>query len=267
MPMTKIQIGHVSLSRMILGGNPFSGFSHQSAAKDDQMRHYYTTDRIKQALKLAEQAEINTHIGRADHHIMRVLMEYWDEGGHIQWLAQTCPEIGSPSRGVDNAIRGGASGCFLHGGMMDKLLADGDLAEVPVAIEKIKQAGLISGIAGHNPKVFEWAEANLDVDFYMCSYYNPSKRNDQGEMLPDQPEYFGDDDREMMVDLIQHLSKPVIHYKVFAAGRKDPAEALAFVARHLRSHDAVCIGVYLKEQPESVTENVHLLEQALARTA
>ena len=59
------------------------------------MIHYYTTRRIKETFARAEELGVNTHTSRADHHIMRVLLEYWDERGSIQWFAQQCPLLGS----------------------------------------------------------------------------------------------------------------------------------------------------------------------------
>ena len=82
------------------------------------------------------------------------------------------------------------------------------------AVDKIKSLGVPAGIAGHNPEVFKWAEDNLDVDFYMCSYYNSAHRDEQAEHLPDSPEWFKPEDRNIMTSLIQHLSKPVIFYSV-----------------------------------------------------
>ena len=70
-----------------------------------------------------------------------------------------------------------------------------------------------------------------------------------------------------MIDLIGRLSKPVIHYKVLAAGRNDPAEAFATVAKHLRPNDAVCVGVFTRDQPHMVREDVDLFEAALAGRA
>ncbi len=46
------------------------------------------------------------------------------------------------------------------------------------AIDCIRRKGMLAGIAGHTPEVFEWAEAHLDVDYYMCCYYNPTPRTD-----------------------------------------------------------------------------------------
>jgi len=259
-----VNIGALRVSRFILGGNPFSGFSHQNPEKDMEMKRYYTCARIKEVLREAEKLGLNTLVARADHHIIRVLLEYRDEGGKLQWIAQTCPELGTMERGINNAIYGGAQGCYIHGGFMDFLFANNRLDEVPLAIEKIKKAGLPAGIAAHNPKVLEWAEKNLNVDFYMCSYYIPTVRDKDPEHKSGMVEIFSDEDRERMVSVIKNLKRPAIHYKVMAAGRKDPEEAIAFVSKHLRPQDAVCIGIYPKDKPYMLQENLSLLQKYLA---
>ncbi len=263
MSIGTVKIGDLSVSRLIIGGNPFSGFSHQGNGRDAEMRHFYTVSRIKQTLRQAEQLGINAHMGRADHHVMRYLMEYWDEGGNITWMAQTCPELGTVEHGIDNAISAGAKACHIHGGTMDFLIANNQLDELPALIAKIRQAGLAAGIAGHATDVFTWAEENLDVDYYMCSYYNPIPRDEQAEHVSGTDEQFLDENRRAMTGLIASLSRPAIHYKVLAAGRNDPKEAFDFVARHLRPQDAVCVGVYTKDHPDSLAENLQLLTAAL----
>ena len=265
MSIPLIPIGNCTVSRFIIGGNPFSGFSHQGTERDLEMTHYYTTARIKDTLRRAEELGINTFIGRADQHIIRTLTEYRDEGGTIQWFAQTCPEMNSIAGSVEDAVNGGAKGCFIHGGMMDFLFANDQLEEVPHAIEEIKNAGLPAGVAGHNPLVLEWAEENLDTDFYMCSYYNASHRDEGAELKTGRPEWFKSDDRDIMAELIQRLSKPAIHHKIMAAGRNDPREAFEFVVKHLRAQDAVCVGVYTKENPGMLEEDIRLFEDCVKR--
>lgn len=267
MGIDHVCLGHVRVSRLILGGNPFSGFSHQTAERDREMKDYFTAERIKQTYRRAESLGIDAHIGRADHHIMRVLLEHWNEGGGIQWIAQTCPGVGSIDRGIDNAIEGRAKACFIHGGLMDMLFGQRKLEEIPGAIARIRKAGMPAGIAGHNPEVFEWAEENLDVDFYMCCYYNPTSRNEHGEHVAGVSEWFRPKDRDRMAQVIGSLSKPAIHYKVFAAGRTPPEEAFDFVARHLRDQDAVCVGVYPKDNPAMLEEDLRLLERSLKNAA
>lgn len=265
MSVPQVKIGNVSISRLIIGGNPFSGFSHQTPQRDKEMRHHYTTEQVKAALREAEQIGVNTHLGRADHHVMRILLEYWDQGGTIQWIAQTCPEIGSPERGVDNGINGGAKACFLHGGYMDMLQQQNRLGEVPALLARIKAAGLPAGVAGHNTRIFQYAEEHFDCDFYMCSYYDPIPRTPRGEHIVGAGEVFDPGHRQSMVEQIQTLKRPVIHYKVLAAGRTPPAEALDFVARYLRPQDAVCVGICTKDKPGMLAEDIRLLADGLRK--
>ena len=38
MSLDTVKLGNLSVSRMILGGNPFAGFSHQNPQRDEEMR-------------------------------------------------------------------------------------------------------------------------------------------------------------------------------------------------------------------------------------
>jgi hypothetical protein len=265
MALPTVKLGNLEITRFILGGNPQSGFSHWDAAGDQEMRHYYTAERCKALLREAERLGITTHIARADHHIIRLLMEYWDEGGTIQWIAQTCPEIGSPEQGVRNGIHNSAKAVYIHGGVTDHLHHQGRLHEAQPVLNMIRDAGLPCGIAGHRPETFEYAEEHLDCDFYMCSYYSPLPRDKSPEHIT-QSEYFDPAHREAMTKLIAGLSRPVIHYKIMASGRNDPKEAFAYAARAMRPTDAVCVGVFPKRRPGEMEEDVRLFQEALHQT-
>ena len=259
--MQTIQLKNLTVSRFILGSNPFSGFSHQSSENDNLMKRYFTTRRIKAALFEAEALGVNTLIARTDFHILRLLMEYWDEGGKLQWFAQTCPEVGDSEACVRRAARGGAVACHIHGGVMDHLVAQGRAGEVAGAIALIRSMGMKAGIAGHVPAVFEWAERHLDVDYYMCCYYNPTPRTDDPEHVHDAVEEYREEDRKAMTALIQTLPRPVIHYKVLAAGRNDPEEAFAYCCARMRPQDLACIGVFTGDDPRMLETDVQLFEK------
>ena len=70
-----------------------------------------------------------------------------------------------------------------------------------------------------------------------------------GKIVSTPDELFRAEDREKMAKVIDTLQKPVIHYKVMAAGRNDPKKAFAFTAEHMKPGDAVCFGVYTKDNP------------------
>ena len=45
-----ISIAGIDACRLIIGGNPFSGFSHQSPKRSQEMRDWYTDERIVDTL-------------------------------------------------------------------------------------------------------------------------------------------------------------------------------------------------------------------------
>ena len=263
--MQRVAIGGIEISRFILGSNPFSGFSHQSPETDLAMTRYFTAERIKETLHEAESLGVNTLMARVDNHMARLLLEYWDEGGKLQWFAQTCPEIGNPEACAAKASAGGAKACHIHGGVMDYLLAQGRTSEIPPVIDMIRQNGMLAGIGGHNPDVFKWAEDNLDVDYYMCCYYNSAHRDERAEHVSGMSEWFLEEDRRTMTNLIRTLSRPVVHYKILAAGRNGPKEAFEYAAKAMRPTDAVCVGICQKDKPGMFKEDVALFEESLSR--
>ena len=261
--MESVKFGQLSVSKVILGGNPFSGFSHQTPERDQEMVRYFTTKRIKETLHQAEELGVTTFLGRVDKHIRRILMEYWNDGGKIQWLAQTAPEFSSLSGNIAGAIDTGASAVYLHGGQMDFLYAQKQFDIIFKAVQQIKDAGLPAGVAGHTPQVHQWAQEKMNLEFHMCSYYNPTPRAKNAEHIQGSKEHFDDADRAAMMTVIHTLTTPAIHYKVFAAGRKSPPQALGFVAKNLRPQDAVCLGIFPKDKHNMLAEDIAILEKAL----
>ena len=182
----------------------------------------------------AQSLGVNAWVARADDHILGILQAFRASGGEINWLAQSAPELGDPLISAERAARAGAAGCHIHGGVMDFYLAQNRLDEVEGIIENIRALGLLAGIAGHNPAIFRWAREHLDVDYFMCAYYNPTPRDENPEHVHGAEEVFLESDRQAMVEVIPTLNRPVIHYKILAAGRHDPREAFRFAARHMR---------------------------------
>lgn len=259
MSLGTTQLGNMTVGRFIIGGNPFSGFSHQNRERDAEMQAFYTPECIVETMLQAERLGVTAAISRTDAHILRVWGDFRAAGGTLQWIAQTASELPDFATAIAAARQGGASGCYLHGGQMEHYLASGRGEEICRAIDLIKQAGMAAGVAGHVPEIFHWAETHLQVDFYMCSYYHPTERAHNAGHVSGMEEIFDDADRERMVATIRELSRPVIHYKVLAAGRKTPQEAFAFVAQHLRPQDAVCVGVFPRDHPSMLADDLAML--------
>ncbi|MEN6479084.1 MAG: hypothetical protein ABFD20_05560 [Anaerolineales bacterium] len=265
MHISTTRIGALEISRLLIGGNPFSGFSHQSMQRDAEMRAWYTDERIIETLFAAEALGLQTCLMRGDEHITRVLAEFWRRGGKLRWVAQTDSSAPTPAEGARYCHEHGAAACYLHGGVVDHLLAHQQYEPLYAFQEAVQGAGLPAGIAGHLPADFAWAEEHLALDFYMVSYYNPSPRDLAPQHDPAAAERYTVEDREERVAIIPSLRRPAIHYKILAAGRTPAAEAFAYAAAHLRPQDAVCVGVHTADKPDMLAEDVALFWEYTAQ--
>ena len=93
LPTTEF-FGH-DVSRLICGGNPLSGFSHVSAELDREMIEYYNMPNLQALLTECQAQGINTIQSRGDRHQMRMYLEHRQNGGKMNWIAQTASEFAS----------------------------------------------------------------------------------------------------------------------------------------------------------------------------
>lgn len=261
--MRKAAIGTVELSRLCIGGNPFSGFSHQNAERDREMVEYYTPERIKADLRTAEQVGINTFFGRTDDHIHGIIRDYRDEGGAIQWFAQVSLDAGEPDswrKWLRASIELGAAGTYIHGGVVDNWFATERFDNFREALATMRAAGVAAGFAGHLPGAHDWIRENLEVDFQMCCHYNPSDRSKSPHHVGE-GERWEEDDRDEMLRTIRRIETPVVHYKVFAGGNRPVVPAFELLAREMRANDVACVGMFTQDAPDLIAKDVALFEQ------
>ena len=257
----------VTVSRLAIGGNPFSGISHQNRERDIEMRDYFTTARIKETFAECERNGISVFFGRADNHIMRTLAEYWNEGGTIRWFAQTAPERRSLLDNIRQAAGNGASGIYIHGGTAQDFRNADDWSGMGEAVELIRSLGLPAGSATHEPD-FHAARraAGVDLDFCLQCLYAIGGRRGKID-THDEGERFYDEDRLPALEAIAANPEPTFAYKILAAGRKRVAEALKDVARYLKPTDGVLIGMCPDHEPRMVAKNAALVAKSLAGAA
>lgn len=261
-------IGTARVSGLCIGGNPFSGFSHQTPERNREMLEYHTPERIHQVLATAEAAGINTFFGRTDDHIFGLLRSYWQGGGKIQWFAQVCTERDQPDswrKWLDGAAGLGATGAYLHGGVVDFWHANGMFDRFEEALTRMRDHGLVAGFAGHRPAAHAWIRDHLDPDFQMCSHYNPTDRSQQAQHIAE-GEKWSEEDRQQMLALVPTIPRPVVHYKVFAGGNLPIVPAFETLGQCQRPQDVTCIGVFLKDDPRMIECDVALFEQYVERT-
>ena len=146
------QIGTLRISRLIIGGNQFSGWSHSRDLKylRGLFQAYATEYKIMETLEMCEESGVNAIITSASGY----LNKYWKErGGRIQWIAQVHPKTTDLTSNIKRAIDNGAVGAYVQGGIGDSFVKNGRVDLLGKAVEFIKDNGLIAGIGGHSVEV------------------------------------------------------------------------------------------------------------------
>jgi hypothetical protein len=266
-----VSIGPIEVTRLICGGNPFSGFSHFSAEMDREMVHYYSMPRLQECLEECWRQGINTFQSRGDRHQMRAYIEHWDGGGQLQWLAQTASEFADISANIREIAGSGAVAIYHHGTHTDNCWHAGRIAEVADIVKRIKDAGLPAGLGTHIPEVIRHAEDNgWETDFYMACLYNLA-RGYKAAPATEQDAYacdrFPDADPDVMGAVIRQVDKPCLAFKIMAANRNcgTPEEARAAFARAfdlIKPADAVVVGMFQKHKNQ-VAENAAFVRDIL----
>ncbi len=263
--MPTVPFGPTRVSRLIIGGNPFSGNSHFSSALSEEMADYFTADRIVRTLLRAQQMGVKTMQSRGDRHIMRVLREYRNSGGTMDWIAQTASELANLQGNIRQIARAGAIGAYHHGSRTDRLWTEGRIDEVRPLLAVMRDEGLQVGLGTHIPEVIDYAEEKgWDLDFYMACLYNLNRKPRDGAIvsssLAQEEDRFVDADRDEMAKRILATDKTVLAFKLLAAGRKtdtpdNTRQAFRWAFAHIKPSDAVVVGVFPKYR-DQVRENV-----------
>jgi len=274
-PLPQVPFGFASVSRLIAGGNPVSGFSHQSRALDEEMMDYFSAANVKKMLAQCERAGINAWLSRADRHVLRLLREYRNEGGRIQWIAQTASELADFARNVRDAASMRPIGICLHGTQTDRLWLAHRRDEIGERLKRIRDSGVRTGLATHIPEVVDWCEdRGLDLDFYMACLYNLSRPHEEALELAGGPvagEFFYEPDRARMLARVAKTKKQCLVFKVYGAGRRcatreDRLAALGEVFASARPGDCVVIGMFPKHSDQAA-DNAALVRRVLAAGA
>lgn len=253
----------LKLTRLLIGANPFGGFSHQNRERDVEMRTWSTPERIIETWERAARAGINAFVTNNEtEHVINTTARYLAEGGPMQWIAQVnCNKSKNMEEALEKVVAIGARAAYLHGGFTDHCYAERDEARLRSAIRHGQSLGLPMGVAGHSPAAHDWVDSLDLVDFHVVCFFNCGSL------------HFGGGDKFWLGDVfeavrcIQRLEKPCIGYKIMGAGRLDPKMAFEYAYGNLKPGDVVNVGMHRGDRDDMVEVNVALAEATLARLA
>jgi len=265
--MPKVHIAGQEVSRLLIGGNPFSGNSHLSADADEDMRRYHTSSRLLQDLRRAEKWGITAIQSRGDNHMIRLMLDHWSAGGRLQWWAQTASERADVFANIRQIARAGATAIYHHGTRTDQLWQQGRIAEVELYLRAIRDTGCLVGLGTHIPEVLAYAEDHQwDVDFYMACLYNLSRTPRESSLVNPEArssEQFLDDDRHVMLAAIRATPRPVLAFKVLGASRLAGSasavrQAIWEALGGIKPSDGIVVGVFTK-YGDQIAQNARMV--------
>jgi hypothetical protein len=252
--MPKVKFGGVEISRLILGVNPFYGFSHYNNNFSAVMRDWYTQGKVLEVLQRAEALGVNAfnyvHMGRGQADWER----YVAEGGKMRLIAQATTE--DPAELVE-AVKPWSA--WVQGEITDRHYRAGTLNKTRDYAKKLRDLGVpVVGVASHIPEVLMTIdEQGWDVDFYAGCVYNIRRTPAEFRKLlgGEIPEIAGDiylqDDPPRMYQFMRKCKKPCVAYKILGAGRVSNVEAAfqrAFDS--IKPTDLVCVGMFPRFKDE-----------------
>ena len=265
-----IQLGNTSVTRLIVGGNPFSGNSHVNEALDWQMRDYFTTQRIKETLFRCQEHGINTMLLRGDMHIMRIIHEFRQDGGNLNWICMTGGEFWNYEGHIRQIMQYKPSAIYHHGSVTDALFKEKKYDELKKRISIIRDQGIPAGLGTHMPEVMEYAEEHdWGADFYMSCVYNLSLGSDRVSSSisgkANTGERFEEEDIPVMYEMIRRVPKPCLAFKILGATRRCTSQEQvrsAFIEafENIKDTDAVVVGMFPQKEDQPALDSQYTLE-------
>ncbi len=263
-----MRFGAAQISRLIVGCNPFYGFSHFNNTLSQVMREYYTAERVCDVLHQCARFGINTYnyveLGRAAQDLAR----FRAEGGSMHLIVQG---IGDPAP-LHAAWKPLA--IYHHGGRTDRAYMDGKIAEVRDWCRQVRDLGCLVGVGSHKPEVLALVEdQGWDVDFYAGCVYNLTRTEDElrkalgGELVEMPSEVYLQSDPARMFAFMRKTPKPCFAYKILAAGRiNERAADAAFRTAYasIKPIDGVFVGMFPRVKDE-VRENAERVCRILGK--
>ena len=238
--LPKGRIKDLQISRLLLGGNLLTHFTHSRDLKYvyNLTAHYNTEEKIFETMALAEAHGVNTLVIHTAPGVVSMLKRYRNnQGGKIQWIICPTAQIDTQPEEYDKQVRQlvneGVEAIYLWGVVADRLVAEGKVDMIAKAVEIAKENGVPSGVGAHDLKVIRECERNkIDTDFYVKTFHHHNyptapKADELTKVVAEVPGYWCNNPKDV-IDLMRGVEKPWIAYKVMAAGAIPPNDAFRY---------------------------------------
>ena len=248
-PLPTIQLGPHRISRLVAGSNPISGYSYLGPHTDRQMKDYFTVERTAEFLQNCERAGITAHQFSDSDRAVPYLRLLQERGSKLQFFG-----LHAQREKLREAVALTQPIAMVHhGGVTDRLFAEGKAAQVHDFVKAVHDCGVLAGVSAHNPDcIRRMADEGWEVDFFMtCFYFLTRKTAHKDVELPtlniDYP--FFKDDPKVMTQVVRAVKQPCLGFKILGAGRlcsnqQTVRAAFQFAFENLKPTDGVIVGMF-----------------------
>jgi hypothetical protein len=269
-----IRLGKYEVTRLILGANPFYGFSHFNRLFDQHMLEWSTPENVLKTVRACEENGINTWQLSDARRGLEDIQRYREQGGKIQWILLSSRRMEEDLSWIPKIARMGPIGIVHHGGTTDRRWRAGEQGKIQDFLKAVRDSGVLVGLSTHNPLVVEEVESRgWDIDFFMTCVYRITRTEQEiVNLLGQRPlgEVYLPQDPPRMFRAIRQSRKPCLAFKILAAGRlTDSPESIERAFRtafeNIKPTDAVIVGMYPRYS-DQVRENVERVRRILGQS-
>ena len=245
-----IQLGKHRVTRLIAGANPVNGFGHSTRRMDELMRDWFTVERTTEFLLNCWRNGINTWQSSYSPKVRDALTAARSRGANLHFI---CLTSGKDAAFFNDVLALKPIAIVHHGGVTDTLFKTGHAEQVRDFVKKVKDLGILAGVSTHDPSHMARVEdSNWENDLYMGCFYNLGRTQEEvRQMVGDNVlgELYPASDPLKMTARIREVKKPVLGFKILAAGRLCNSEAqiekaFAFAYKNIKSTDAAIVGMF-----------------------
>lgn len=240
-PLPQGKIGGLSVSRILLGGNLLTHYTHSRDLKYvyNLCAHYNTDQKIMETMALSEKHGVNTLVIHTVPQVLATLNRYrTEQGGKMQWIICPTAQVDKDPDGYAAQVKElaamGTEAVYLWGVTADRLTKEKNMDAIARAVAIGHEHGMPSGVGAHDIRVIRACEEHgIPADFYIKTFHHhnyPSapKPDQLTEVYTEVPGYWCQNPQEV-IDVMAAVEKPWIAFKVMAAGAIPPEDALQYV--------------------------------------
>jgi len=215
----------IPVPRVLLGHNPFIGYSYLSEARALEYRERFKDmEAIRNLVTKSIEAGVPAAFISCDPHGSPLpsgnLIKAIEEASRETDVeALVISNMTDPSKDLARLANLNLKIAVIHGSIIDNMQVKNSFEGLEEMLNTIRDAGVVPGVVMHRcDNVQPLVEGKLDIGLYVSPF------NMLGyEMTPS---------RESFVDLLERLPKPYLCIKPLAMGRIPPKEGLGWVFSH-----------------------------------